>query len=100
MSYGLLQLESFFENKHYARLPSYPEKLSRNQKTSNRNPFSRKMGASDPNNASSDHRIGKTMDQLLHELQRRSDEEMVDFNLRWAREVNTAGKVAGELQGN
>ncbi|MDP7646543.1 MAG: hypothetical protein QGH82_00470, partial [Candidatus Woesearchaeota archaeon] len=46
-----------------------------------------------------DYRIGKIMDTFLDEFQRKNDQEIVDYNLAWAREVLKVEKVAGELQG-
>jgi len=45
-----------------------------------------------------DYRIGKIMDEFLDNFARKNDQEIVDYNLAWAREVLKVEKVAGELQ--
>ena len=46
-----------------------------------------------------DYRVGKIMDAFLDEFSRKKDQEIIDYNLAWARELHRAEKVAGELQG-
>jgi len=44
-----------------------------------------------------DYRVGKIMDEFLDEFSRKKDQEIVDYNLAWFRELKKAEKVAGEL---
>ena len=46
-----------------------------------------------------DYRIGKIMDHFLDDFQRKNDQEIIDYNLAWQRELFKVTKVAGELQG-
>ncbi len=44
-----------------------------------------------------DYRTGKIMDEFLDEFFRKRDQEIVDYNLAWSRELLKAENVAGEL---
>ena len=44
-----------------------------------------------------DYRVGKIMDGFLEEFFRRRDQELLDYNLAWEKELQKAEKVAGEL---
>ena len=44
-----------------------------------------------------DYRVGKIMDEFLYKFERKSGEEVVDFNRSWAKELKKAEDVAGEL---
>ena len=43
------------------------------------------------------HRVGRVMDKFLEEFSRRGDEEMMDYNTRFDKEVMEVEKVAGTL---
>ena len=45
-----------------------------------------------------DYRIGKIMDSFLDDFQRKNDQEIIDYNLAWQRELLKVEKVAGELK--
>ena len=45
-----------------------------------------------------DYRIGKIMDTFLDDFQRKNDQEIIDYNLAWWRQLLEVEKVAGELQ--
>ena len=44
-----------------------------------------------------DYRIGKIMDYFLNDFHRKHGQEIIDYNLAWARELFKVEKVAGEL---
>ncbi len=44
-----------------------------------------------------DYRVGKIMDNFLDDFYRKKDQEIVDYNLAWSRELLKAEKVAGDL---
>ena len=44
-----------------------------------------------------DYRVGKIMDEFLDDFWRKKDQEIIDYNLAWERELSKAEKVAGEL---
>jgi hypothetical protein len=44
-----------------------------------------------------DYRVGKIMDHFLYDFYRARDQEIIDYNLAFAREVFKVEKVAGEL---
>jgi len=44
-----------------------------------------------------DYRVGKIMDSFLDDFVRKKDQEIIDYNLAWSRELHRAEKVAGEL---
>ena len=44
-----------------------------------------------------DYRVGKIMDAFLDDFSRKKDQEIVDFNREWAKELAKAEKVAGKL---
>ena len=44
-----------------------------------------------------DYRVGKIMDNFLDDFYRKKDQEIVDYNLPWSRELLKAEKVAGDL---
>ena len=46
-----------------------------------------------------DYRIGKIMDYFLNGFRRKHGQEIIDYNLAWARELFKVEKVAGELHG-
>ena len=46
-----------------------------------------------------DYRVGKVMDELLDDFSRKKDQEIVDYNNDWFKEVTKAEKVAGETTG-
>ena len=45
-----------------------------------------------------DYRIGEIMDTFLDDFQRKNDQEIIDYNLAWQRELLKVEKVAGELK--
>ena len=46
-----------------------------------------------------DYRVGKIMDAFFDDFSRKNGQEIVDYNLAWARELQKAEKVAGEITG-
>ncbi len=46
-----------------------------------------------------DYRIGKIMDDFLDDFQRKNDQESIDYNLAWRKELFKVEKVAGDFPG-
>ena len=44
-----------------------------------------------------DYRVGKVIDECLDDFLRRKDQEIVDYNLSWQKELAKAEKVASQL---
>ena len=44
-----------------------------------------------------EYRIDKSMDEVLSDFSRRRNQEIVDYNLAWARELRNSEKLAGDL---
>ena len=46
-----------------------------------------------------DYRVGKIMDEFLDDFHRKPNDEIVDYNMAFDRELAKAEKVAGEITG-
>ena len=55
------------------------------------------MAVDDVHEPIEDYRVGKVMDEFLDDFVRRKDQEIVDYNLSWQKELAKAEKVAGQL---